>query len=208
MPKSSMAKRHAELLELQHPGDDRLGVLDEDALGDLEHQAVRDRGPTPRRALDTSSTRLSCWKCRAEMLTLRRSGMALGKCRCHSRAWRHACRSTQRPSGTMRPVSSASGMNSLREQEPALGVAPADRAPRTRCRVAAVEADDRLVEELELALVDGPLQIGGPLEPLHHGRLQRGLVHLVATLAPGLGRVHGHVGGLDAARPGPRSPDG
>ena len=31
---------HAQLLEGQHPGDDRLGVLDEDILGDLEHQGV------------------------------------------------------------------------------------------------------------------------------------------------------------------------
>ena len=31
---------------------------------------------------------------------------------CHSRAWRHASRSTKRPMATIRPVSSASGTNS------------------------------------------------------------------------------------------------
>ena len=45
----------------------------------------------------------------------------------------------------------------------------------------------------ELLLVDRSLQVGGPFQPLHHGLLQRGLVHLVTTLAAGLGRVHGHV---------------
>ena len=43
------------------------------------------------------------------------------------RAWRQPSRRTQRPIGTISPVSSASGMNWSGAIEPALGMAPAQQ---------------------------------------------------------------------------------
>ena len=65
-------KCDAELFQLEHPGNHRFCVLDQYALGDLEHQARRVE-PRNLQAVDTSSIRPSCWKCRAEMFTLIRS---------------------------------------------------------------------------------------------------------------------------------------
>ncbi len=72
---------------------------------------------------------------------------------CTATACRQASRSTQRPIGTISPVSSANGMKSPGGDEPALGVVPAQQ--RLHARDAAVgEADDRLVVQLELAAVE------------------------------------------------------
>ncbi len=192
MPKSSTANATPERLQLEHAGNHRLGVLDEDALGDLEHQAGGVEARDAARALDTSSIRPSCWKWRAEMLTLIRSLPARACACCHARACRHASSRTQPPMGMIRPVSSARGMNSDGSSKPALRVLPPDQRLDGN-GLAAVEADDGLVVEDELAVVDRPLQLGRPFEPLADRRLQGGLVNLVTVLAPGFGRVHGHV---------------
>ena len=82
--------------------------------------------------------------------------------RCIATACRQASRSTQRPIGTISPVSSANGMKSSGSTQAALGVVPAQQ--RLDARDAAVgEADDRLVVELELAAVERPLQVGAQL---------------------------------------------
>ena len=80
----------------------------------------------------------------------------------------------------------------LRQQKASLGVNPAYECFQSD-RLATIQADYRLVVENELALVDGPLQIGRALEPIGHGRLQSRLVNLVAVLPTCLRRVHRHV---------------
>ena len=90
-----------------------------------------------------------CWSCLTERLTLIASGGSAGRSVCICRAWRQASRSTQRPIGTIRPVSSASGMKVSGPSMPALGVMPAQQ--RLDAGGAAVaEVHERLVVELEL----------------------------------------------------------
>ena len=62
-----------------------------------------------------------------------------------------ACRSAHSPIGTISPVSSASGMNSRRRDEAALGMVPAQQRLQAADLVA-LEVDERLVVELELAV--------------------------------------------------------
>ena len=59
----------------------------------------------------TSATMSLCCSCLTERLTLIVSGGSLGASRSMIIAWRQASRSTQRPIGTIRPVSSANAMN-------------------------------------------------------------------------------------------------
>ena len=89
-------------------------------------------------------------------------------------AWRQPSRRTQRPIGTMSPVSSAIGTNCVGRHHAALGVVPAQQRLHAR-DAPVVEPHDRLVVELELAAGDGALQVGPQLEPLQHA-----LVHLAA----------------------------
>ena len=67
--------------------------------------------PDSASASRTSVAMSECWSCLTERLTLIASGGSAGSRVCICRAWRQASRSTQRPIGTIRPVSSASGMN-------------------------------------------------------------------------------------------------
>ena len=68
----------------------------------------------------TCETKSGCVSCRLETFTLMRS-VALSRIARHSRIWRHASDSTQLPSGTMRPVSSATGMNIAGSRRPRSG---------------------------------------------------------------------------------------
>ena len=128
------------------------------------------------------------------------------------RARRASC-STQRPIGTISPVSSASGMNSTRRDQAALGVAPAQQRLEAGRSTPSGEPDDRLVVQLELAGVDRALQVGAQLEPVEHARVHRRLEQAVAALAVALGDVHRGVGVADqllgacAASPAQRDRD-
>jgi hypothetical protein len=72
---------------------------------------------------------------------------------------------------------------------------------------AAVGLHDRLVVQDQLVAVGDVAQLGLQLQPLEHVLVHVGAEQLVAVLAPGLGRVRGHVGvaeqllGLVDARP-------
>ena len=57
-----------------------------------------------------------------------------------------------------------------------------------------VEANDRLVVDLELVQLEGALQLGLELEPLDHALVHRRLEHAIAALAVALGHVHRDVG--------------
>ena len=78
-------------------------------------------GSTPlrRSTLATLVTKPGVASCRNDTLTamLNRAGYRL----CQSRNWRHACSRTQRPSGSISPDSSASGMNSIGLTSPRCG---------------------------------------------------------------------------------------
>ncbi len=113
---------------------------------------------------------------------------AASAARCHAAACRQASSSTQRPSGTISPVSSASGMNS-----PAAAVRARGGSQRTSASTPAIapvaELDDRLVDERELAALDGagagrPRARARSTAPSCIARLE----DLVAALAARLGR--------------------
>ena len=114
----------------------------------------------------TSSTIVSDCSCLTDRLTLIVSGAGRGNCSCSAARLGGTPRcSTQRPIGTIRPVSSASGMNSTGGIVPRVGCVPAQQRLDAVDR-AAGEADDRLVVHRELAVVERALEVGAQLEPL------------------------------------------
>ena len=131
MPKSSIARSHAERLELLQPRDRELDVVHHHALGDLEDEAARVEagrpGGPPRPADDVGR-----WSWRAERLTDMESGV-LHAAR-PSAAWRSAAGLPQDPAAELDdlPVSSASGMNDSGRHHPALRDGASAQAPRRR----------------------------------------------------------------------------
>src|SRR5918993_3746488 len=149
--------------------------------------------PEASMAPATSSSRSGCWSWRTDRLTLRNGWGWRGKRRCQSRAaWQAACR-TQRPMGTIRPVSSARETNSPGMTRPRSGWSQRTSAS-SPASLPPGQLDHRLVADGELLADDGPAQGGLEVEALHgpgvHGRVE----HPDPGPAGRLGRVHGHVG--------------
>ena len=61
-------------------------------------------------------------------------------------------------------------------------------------RPAGGDVHDRLIEEAELAPLDGPFEVAAYLQPARGNLLHAGLEDLEAALALHLGAIHGHVG--------------
>ena len=107
-----------------------------------------------------------------------------------------AVRSTQSPSSLIRPVSSATGMNSAGEIMPRSGWRQRNSASQPETSPAA-EIDQRLVMDLEAAvgqrlaqiLLHGEARLGARV----HGRLEEA----VGAASVGLGAIHRKVGILD-----------
>ena len=78
----------------------------------------------------------------------------------------------------------------------ALGVVPAQQRLDAADRPV-LQADDRLVEELELIGRQRALQVGAQLQALQHALVHLGLEEAVAALAVALGDVHRRVGVAD-----------
>ena len=74
-------------------------------------------------------------------------------------AWSQASRITQEPIATIRPVSSATGMNSTGDTSPRVGMAPAQQRLE-RADAVLLEVEQRLVEKFELAALDREAQVG------------------------------------------------
>ena len=66
--------------------------------------------PDSASASRTSAAMSECWSCLTDRFTLIESDGSVGSSSWIWRPWRQASRSTQRPIGTIRPISSASGM--------------------------------------------------------------------------------------------------
>ena len=98
-------------------------------------------------------------------------------------------RSTQLPIGTISPVSSAIGMNSVGCQQPAVGVSPAQQRLEPD-ELLGHELDQRLVVQLELVALDRVAQVALDRHPLDQTTAQRGVERLEAPAAELLGAVH------------------
>ena len=111
--------------------------------------------PVLRRTEPTTSgsERRVTWT--ADRLTDIVSGAASGRARYHCAAWRQACSSTHRPIGSIRPFSSAIGMNSAGRDLAPLGVAPAQQRLDADDREVA-QRDHRLVLEAQLVRARAP----------------------------------------------------
>ena len=98
--------------------------------------SVRLDGSIPLSAIAsrTSATIVGDWSCRADRLTDIESGGVFGYRCCRRRASLHAVWSTQRPSGMMSPLSSASGMNSSGGIRPRSGCCQRTSASRPEMR--------------------------------------------------------------------------
>ena len=116
----------------------------ERALRHLDGQSAAGRCRRLPGSARTCSTRSGWASWRPERFTLMRRRIAgeLAATRC---IWRQDSSSTQRPSGTMRPVSSATGMNSRAGPAP-LGMLPAHQRLEAG-QLARGEVDDGLVVE-------------------------------------------------------------
>ena len=80
---------------------------------------VRESIPAVSMAFDTRPTRLPSRNCTPDTLTATRQRQAPASR--HRRAWAQASRSTQSPISTIRPLFSASGMNSSGGTKPRVG---------------------------------------------------------------------------------------
>ena len=110
----------------------------------------------------------------------------------HSAACRQAFSSTQRPIGAIRPLSSARRDELLRQDDPPLGVPPAQQR-LDATQASRGEVDDRLVGEEQLALLEGPAEVRLEHEPVLRAGVHAGVEELVAVLSGGLGGVQGQV---------------
>ena len=147
--------------------------------------------PLSAMARRTSSTSVDRSNSFDEMFTVSVSG--LSNVRCHSATCRQASRITQCVSGTIRPVSSATGMNS------AGGViVPSGRFQRTSASkphaLARLQLDDRLVVDAELLALERAPELRFEREPLDRRRMHRRIERLVLAAALRLGAVHRGVG--------------
>ena len=107
-----------------------------------------------------------------------------------------ASRSTHSPSLMMRPLSSASRMNISGLIAPCSGWSQRSSASKPMI-VAAPELGQRLVVDVELAIVERGAQVGLELAPLAQRLVHRRLVEAGEAAALGLGAVERHVGILD-----------
>jgi hypothetical protein len=138
---------HAQARQRLQPRQRLVGVAHQDGLGQLQLQQVR------RQAADGQHAGHAVDEVR--LLELQRrdvDGDRHGVPRsCHSAAWRTACDSTQSPMATMKPVSSATGMNCAGETSPSSGSRQRISASApTTC--AARQVDLRLVVQAEAPL--------------------------------------------------------
>ncbi len=138
-------------------------------------RGARARGRRSRRA--TSSTSPGSCSCLADRFTFIRSAPPSAS----QSAWRPRAAPSD-PIGTIRPVSSAIGMNSSGEISPRSGWRQRSSASKPH-DLAVGEPHDRLVVQLQLARVDRALQVRAQLEPSEHVRVHRGLEQAVAALA-------------------------
>ena len=141
--------------------------------------------------------------------TLTDTPMAGSSCCCQAAVWRHACSSTCSPSSAIRPLSSAIGMNSSGETMPRSGCAQRTSASVETGRPGG-QVDDRLVEDLELAALQRPAQLGLGPHAGHGAGAHRLVEQLVAPAAARLGAVHRRVGVAEQrrGRVGPRRGQG
>ena len=116
----------------------------------------------------------------------------------HSTAWRQASVSTQRPSGTIRPVASAMRMKSSGETMPRVGCC--QRTSASKPMISPVgQVDGGLVVQGQLVAVQGEAQVGLELEALDQAGEHLRVVGRAAAAAGRLGVVHGQVGVAHAA---------
>ena len=146
MPKSSMAMRTPSCAQLMQGGERRLVVLQQHRFGDLQLQPLRPAGREAASAREHDLDQMPALE-----LHRREVDGDLDRRRASCAAAAQACRSAHSPIGTISPVSSASGMNSAGRHDAALGMVPAQQRLEAADLVA-LEVDDRLVVELELAV--------------------------------------------------------
>ena len=155
------------------------------------------RAPDARSAPATSAGKPGSASCRAETLTATVTP--------HSAARAVASRSTNAPSGTISPVSSAIATNACGSTS--------QRQSASKPVISPVpDAQDRLVEHLHAARLDRAPQVGLEVEPRDDVAVHLRVEHRVARLAVRLGAVHGDVGVADqllrvGVGPAERDPD-
>ena len=141
----------------------------------------------------TRSTKSLCSSWAPDTLTCIARCDAVGTALCHVASWRQACSSTQSPSGTMSPDSSATRMKrSGLDRAPLDMCPPAQRLHRTRLPRAQIE--DGLVGEVEVLLLDRAPERALEPELRRHLCMQCGVEHGVLRAALRLGTVHCDVG--------------
>ena len=153
-------------------------LVEHERLGDLEDEG---RGSRPVAREDRRDLRGEAGLdglARRDVDAHRRAPRAPAPASRSARSWRQADVVTSRPSGTMSPVSSASGMNSIGGTSPRSGWRQRTSASKPTIRLGR-ELDDRLVVELELLLLDRRPELRLHLEaaprPDPHRRVEDGV---------------------------------
>ena len=163
----------ADLPQLVEVGADPLVAAEQDGLGQLEQQRRRRQPGLVQRlpdAVDEPGSR----NCRADTLTETCGPRRPPRRRPCRAAPLRPCRTVPAgaptsPSGTMSPVSSASGDELAGQHHPPARVRPADQGLEAG-DLAARRGHDRLVDERERGALDGVLERGLYLPPPEHAR--------------------------------------
>ena len=174
--------------------DPDLGLVHHDALGDLELERRRVEPGLGQDRVDlVDEVRLA--ELAGRQVDRHHQARAARAGRRATRvAWRQAVSSTHRPSGTIRPVSSASGMNDSGGTRPRTGCCQRTSASKPTIR-SVVEVDQRLVVDAQLAALDRAPEVVLHVDPVHrlvgHRRLEQ---RRSAADGVGLGADHRDLG--------------
>ena len=145
--------------KLMQDRERRLVVADQHGLGDLELEPVGCEGPESASALAIFSASVSAFELDRRDVDRERAHDA-GQVAASAQA----VRSTHSPSSTIRPVSSATGMNSAGEIMPRSRMAPAQQRLAAG-HLVGMQIDQRLVVDLEAAIDERLAQIQLQREP-------------------------------------------
>ena len=198
VPKSSRASRTPSIAQPPRPRGCS-GLRISDALGDLQHEALRREAGLDEHLRDLVRRARGRASWRGERLTFSR-GRQRRAAPATSRAWRQASRRTQSPERHDQPGLLGDGMNWPGGTSPRAGwiqrtsASTADDAARSRGRRWAGSA--RRARRARSALAGRSRAPGAP-RPARASAARR---HAKLRLAAALGLVHGHVGVAEQRR--------
>ena len=196
MPKSSRTRPTPSSLSASRVAGRRRRLLDQDALGDLEPQVDRVEAGAGEDLGDRGGEVAVGDLARGEVDRDVERALRRGAARATRGPGGRRVSCTQRPIGSIRPLSSAIGTKSPGSSRPRSGWSPAHQRLEAG-DLAAAQGDQRLVVERQLVALERLAQLALDLEPAQRPGPHLGVEELAAGAAAFLGPVHRRVGVAD-----------